>query len=226
MFRNRKHAGAILGERMVKYASREDTVVLGLPRGGVPVAAEVAKRIRAPMDVFVVRKLGAPGHEELAIGAIASGGVEYLNQDLIDQLHISDDEIRDAVGKETTELHRRESRFREGRTHPDIAGKIVIIVDDGLATGATMKAAISAIRTMNPQKIVVAVPVAPEATAVEISELADELVCLENPPTFYGVGGSYENFDQTTDAEVIESLNGRGSISRLRRKDADPISDT
>src|SRR6476659_8212118 len=174
-FPNRAEAGQQLADRLQKYAGRDDTVVLGLPRGGVPVAYEVAKRLRAPLDVFIVRKLGVPGFEELAAGAIASGGVRVLNQDVVRAIPYATEAIEAVTAKETAELQRREQTYREGRPAPELRDKIVILVDDGLATGATMRAAVKALRQRGAAKIVVAVPVGPADTCREFEGEADEV---------------------------------------------------
>ena len=205
-FRNRSEAGRLLAGTLDRYKGRNDLLVLALPRGGVPVAYEVAKALNAPLDVFIVRKLGVPGHEELAMGAIASGGVRALNRSVIEQLNISQSAIDAAATREGEELQRRERLYRGGKPSPDIAGRTVILVDDGLATGATMKAAVVALRQQNPAKIVVAVPIAPAETCDELQRLADEVVCAVTPELFWAVGQWYEDFDQTTDAEVTELI--------------------
>lgn len=205
-FSNRIEAGRQLAEKLDKYAGREDVIVLGLPRGGVPVAYEVAKRLHVPLDVFIVRKLGVPGFEELAAGAIASGGVRVLNQDVMRAIPYADEAIEAVTAKETAELERREQLYREGRPPPELRDRIVILVDDGLATGATMRAAVKALRERGVAKIVVAVPVAPPDTCHEVEQLADETICLSTPPFFQAVGQYYEDFSQTTDDEVRDLL--------------------
>src|SRR5436189_1349594 len=206
VFENRAEAGRELAEKLDKYSGREDVIVLGLPRGGVPVAYEVAKRLRAPLDVFIVRKLGVPGFEELAAGAIASGGVRVLNEDVIRSIPYADEAIEAVTVKETAELQRREHIYREGRPPPELRDRIVILVDDGLATGATMRAAVKALRQQGAAKIVVAVPVGPPDTCREIEQEADETICLSTPPFFQAVGQYYEDFSQTSDADVRELL--------------------
>ncbi|GIW25531.1 phosphoribosyltransferase [Meiothermus sp.] len=207
-FKDRNQAGELLAERLVElgYDQEPHLLVFGLPRGGVPVAFQVARRLRAPLDVWVVRKLGTPGHEELALGAIASGGGRVLNQEIVDSLQISADTIRAVEQQQQAELRRREQLYRGNRPFPDLAGKTVLLVDDGLATGATMKAAIAAARQKNPRRLVVAVPVAPPDTVAEIQTLVDEVVCLETPPFFQAVGLWYEHFPQTSDEEVLALL--------------------
>ena len=205
-FPNRTEAGRQLAENLDKYAGRDDVIVLGLPRGGVPVAYEVAKRLRAPLDVFIVRKLGVPGFEELAAGAIASGGVRVLNQDVMRAIPYADEAIEAVTGRETAELERREQIYREGRPSPKLRDRIVILVDDGLATGATMRAAVKALRQRGAARIVVAVPVGPPDTCRELEDEADEAICLSTPPFFQAVGQYYEDFSQTSDEDVRELL--------------------
>ena len=206
LFRDRVDAGRQLAERLADYADRPDVVVLALPRGGVPVAFEVASRLRAPLDVFLVRKLGVPGHSELAMGAIAGGGVEVLNQELINELGIPAASIAAVATRERGELQRREEAFRGNRAPLDAAGKTIILIDDGLATGATMEAAVTALRAMNPAAIVVAVPVGARDTCERLSLIATRVVCLAMPAPFDAVGLWYEDFSQTSDAEVKELL--------------------
>jgi len=206
VFENRAEAGRELAEKLDKYSGREDVIVLGLPRGGVPVAYEVAKRLRAPLDVSIVRKLGVPGFEELAAGAIASGGVRVLNEDVIRSIPYADEAIEAVTVKETAELERREHIYREGRPPPELRDRIVILVDDGLATGATMRAAVKALRQRGTGKIVVAVPVGPPDTCRELEEEADETICLSTPVFFQAVGQYYEDFSQTSDEDVRELL--------------------
>jgi len=219
-FSNRIEAGRELAEKLDKYAGREDVIVLGLPRGGVPVAYEVAKRLHVPLDVFIVRKLGVPGFEELAAGAIASGGVRVLNQDVMRAIPYADEAIEAVTTKETAELERREQIYREGRPPPELRDRIVILVDDGLATGATMRAAVKALRERGVAKIVVAVPVAPPDTCHEVEQLADETICLSTPPFFQAVGQYYEDFSQTTDDEVRDLLTSAAQeISQAKSMD-------
>jgi predicted phosphoribosyltransferase len=206
LFRDRTDAGRQLAAKLAAYADRSDVLVLALPRGGVPVAFEVARELHAPLDVFLVRKLGVPGHEELAMGAIASGGVRVLNEDVVRMLRISDDVI-DAVGaEERQELERRERTYRGNRPAPDVRGRTVILVDDGLATGSTMRAAIAALRQQRPARIVVAVPVGAPETCAEFQDEADEAICARTPEPFYAVGLWYGDFSQTTDEEVHDLL--------------------
>ena len=200
-FRDRREAGQRLADALLPYAPR-DPVVLGLPRGGVPVAFEVARRLDAPLDVCIVRKLGAPGHEEFAMGAIASGGVELLSEHTVRSLGLTREQVAQVIGRERQELARRERAFRDGRPAVDVQGRTVIIVDDGLATGASMQAAVMALRSRRPAAIVVAVPVASSTACADIRRIADVCVCLRTPEPFFGVGQWYANFGQTTDDEV------------------------
>ena len=206
IYADRREAGVVLAAELKRYRGRSDVVVLALPRGGVPVGYEVARAVDAPLDVFVVRKLGAPGHRELAMGAIASGGVRVLNRDVISWYGISPAAIEETAREELAELERRERAYRDGRGALDIKGKIVMLVDDGLATGSTMKAAVQAIRQRGPASIVVAVPVGAPQTCSELQELADEVVCARAPDDFAAVGQWYADFSQTEDAEVRELL--------------------
>jgi predicted phosphoribosyltransferase len=205
-FHDRTEAGRRLAAKLERYANRTDVLVLGLPRGGVPVAFEVAQALQAPLDVFVVRKLGLPGHEELAVGAIATGGIRVLNEDVIEDLGLTEKDLDAIAAQELRELKRREHAFRGDRPLPRIKGRIVILVDDGLATGSTMRAAIAAVRKRAPARIVVAVPVAAHSTCMEIRREADETVCAETPEPFYAVGLWYDDFTQTTDQEVHDLL--------------------
>ena len=219
-FPNRAEAGRLLAEKLVKYAGRDDVIVLGLPRGGVPVAFEVAQRLGAPFDVFIVRKLGVPGFEELAAGAIASGGVRVLNEDVTRAIPHADEMIEAVTVRETAELERREQIYREGRPSPELRDRVVILVDDGLATGATMRAAVKALRQQGAAKIVVAVPVGPPDTCREIEQEADETICLSTPPFFQAVGQYYEDFSQTSDEDVRELLSQAAQdISERNRTD-------
>lgn len=201
-FRDRAEAGRFLAAKLQHYVGRPKVVVLGLPRGGVPVAFEVAKVLHAPLDIFGVRKLGVPGHEELAMGAIASGGVRVLNESVIRKLGIPDEVIERQALVEGEELVRRESAYRRGRPQVDLQGAEVILVDDGLATGSTMRAAVAALRRLGPARIVVGVPTAPAAVCEQLEREADEVICAIEPEPFYAVGLWYEDFSQTTDDEV------------------------
>lgn len=208
MFQNRRDAGRALASKLLRFAGRSDVMVLALPRGGVPVAYEVARALGAPLDVFLVRKLGVPGHEELAMGAIASGGVRVLNQSVISHLQIPEQAIERVAVQEGIELARREKEYRQGRGKPDVAGRTVILVDDGLATGSTMRAAAAAVRQLGPERVVVAVPTASPETCLEFSRepAVDEIVCAVTPEEFKAVGMSYKDFTQTTDEQVHELL--------------------
>ncbi len=217
VFRDRSAAGRVLATLLDAYRNRDDVVVLALPRGGVPVAYEVAKALGAPLDVFLVRKLGTPGQEELAMGAIASGGEVVLNDDVIDSIGISPDELQRVADKEYRELQRRELAYREGRPPPDVAGRVVILVDDGLATGSSMRAAIMALKVRNPKQIVVAVPAAPPETCRELRAYVDDIVCATTPSPFFAVGRSYWDFSEVTDEEVRQLLRSATSSSNVRR---------
>lgn len=205
-FSDRKEAGWKLAKLLTKYLDRPDILVLALPRGGVPVAYEVAKSIHAPLDVFVVRKLGVPGHEELAMGAIASGGVRVLNPTVIDAIGISDDAIDAVAEREFQELKRRERTYRDQRPLPEMRGRTIILVDDGIATGSTMRAAIESLRKLEAARIVVATPTIARSTADEMEPEVDELISVMRPNDFAGVGQWYEDFSQTSDGEVRRLL--------------------
>jgi len=201
-FQDRAEAGRRLADALREYAGRPDVVVLALPRGGVPVGYEVARELGAPLDVFLVRKLGVPGHEELAMGALASGGVKVLNPDVVEMLSVPDRVIDDVAAREGEELRRRERAYRDDRPPPDLRGKTVVLVDDGLATGSTMRAAAEALRLQGPGRLVVAVPVGAAETCDALRKVADEVVCEVTPEPFYAVGLWYRDFSQTTDDEV------------------------
>ena len=215
-FADRRDAGRVLAVRLGHYAGRPDLLVLGLPRGGIPVAFEVAQALRAPLDVFLVRKLGLPGHEELAMGAIASGNVRVLNRDVVDMLRIPESLIDQVATREREELERREREYRGDRPVPAVEGKAVVLVDDGLATGSTMRAAVVALRQQRPTRIVVAVPVASPETCNEFRAEVDEIVCAITPEQFYAVGLWYQDFGQTTDDEVRDLLAQAASRQRHR----------
>ena len=206
-FQDRADAGRALAADLAPYAGRPDLLVLALPRGGVPVAYEVARALGAPLDVFLVRKLGLPGHEEFAMGAIASGGIRLINEDVVREFGVTDAEIAAVAAAEEQELERRERQYRRDRPPPAIAGRTVILVDDGLATGSTMRAAVLALRQDNPAHIIIAVPVAAAETCDELRALVDDIVCPETPSPFYAVGLWYEDFSQTSDEEVQDLLN-------------------
>jgi predicted phosphoribosyltransferase len=219
IYRNRSEAGKYLAAQLTTYIDRNDVVVLALPRGGVPVGFEVAQVLRAPLDIFLVRKLGVPGHEELAMGAVSTGGVRVLNHDVVDYLHIPTSVI-DAVAKsELRELTRRERTYRGNRPEPDLLGNTVILVDDGLATGSTMRAAAEALRQQNPERIVVAVPVSEPQTCDEYRMGVDEIICAMTPEPFLGVGQWYEDFSQTTDEEVCDLLKKARDLYPVKTKD-------
>ncbi|WP_375510645.1 phosphoribosyltransferase [uncultured Nostoc sp.] len=205
-FKDRRFAGQVLAKELAAYTNRPDVLVLGLPRGGVPVAFEVAKALNAPIEVLVVRKLGVPEQQELAMGAIASGGVRILNEYIISQVKISDEVIARVAVQEERELERRERLYRPDRPFPNLQGRTVILVDDGLATGATMWAAVVAVRKQQPAQILIAVPVAAPETCQELEAEVDKIVCVSTPSPFQSVGLWYENFPQTTDEEVCGLL--------------------
>jgi len=209
-FRDRADAGRNLAAHLGEFARRDDVIVLGLPRGGVPVAREVAQALGVPLDVFLVRKLGVPGHDELAMGAIASGGVRVVNRDVLEHAHISLEQLEEAAEREARELERREVAYRGDRPLPDVAGRTAILVDDGLATGSTMRAAVEALKEQGAGRIVVAVPVAARQTCEELARHVDAIVCARTPDPFYAVGLWYDDFAQTTDDEVRELLRSNG----------------
>jgi len=205
-FRDRSEAGQVLAQELGAYARREGVIVLALPRGGVPVAFEVARALQAPLDLFVVRKLGVPGHEELAMGAIAGGGVLVIEPSVIQDLGIPPDVVADVAEREEQERLRREREYRGDRPEPDVRGRTVVLVDDGLATGSTMRAAVAALRKLQPARIVVAVPVAAPAACADLAPEVDEIVCARTPEPFRSVGSWYLEFSQTTDEEVRDLL--------------------
>jgi putative phosphoribosyl transferase len=205
-YRDRTHAGRELTSKLPEYANRPDVTVLALPRGGVPVAFEVAKALRAPLDVFVVRKLGVPGHEEYAMGAIATGGVRVLDEGVVRAIGVTRAELDAVTAAEQRELERRERQYRGDRPSPDVAGRTVILVDDGLATGSTMRAAVEALREGGAARVIVAVPIAPPETCDAFRDIVDDIVCARTPEPFYAVGLWYQDFSQTTDDEVRELL--------------------
>jgi putative phosphoribosyl transferase len=211
-FNDRTDAGKRLAERLSTYANREDVLILALPRGGVPVAFEIAKELNVRMDVFIVRKLGVPGNEELAMGAIASGNIRALNEDVIKSFHINQKLIDEVTANEIRDLERRERIYRGNRPAPKIRGSTVILIDDGLATGATMRAAVAAVKSKNPAEVIVAVPVAAPDTCSAFGYEVDEIICVATPEPFYGVGAWYEDFSQTTDKEVVELLDRAAKI--------------
>lgn len=213
IYRDRGHAGRTLGEEVARVRGMADPIVLALPRGGVPVAFEVAEALDAPLDLILVRKLGAPGQEEIALGAIASGGVRVLNEEIIRQLRVTPEQLEIVAARERVELRRREQAYRGGRPYPQVADRTAVLVDDGLATGATMRAAARALRQLHPASVVVAVPVAPLSTIEALRREVDDVVCPASPAPFFGVGMWYGDFTQTTDAEV-RALLGRAWRAR------------
>jgi putative phosphoribosyl transferase len=215
-FHNRSDAGQALAKQLGLYADREDVMILGIPRGGVVVAGEVASVLNAPLDIFVVRKLGVPGHEELAFGAVASGGVRILDRELIEAMELSTREIERVTRTERAELQRRETVYRGDRPALKVKGLTVLVVDDGIATGSSMLAGIRALRQLSPARIVVAAPVAPESTCKRLRGEVDDLVCVYTPQLFHAIGQFYEDFSQVTDEEVI------GLLERSRSRTAVP----
>jgi len=205
-FRDRREAGQVLASQLLAYANRPDVLVLALPRGGVPVGFEVAQALHAPLDVLLMRKLGVPGQEELAMGALASGGIRLLNRQVVHALRIPRDVIEEVTAAEQRELQRREQLYRDDRPQPEVQGRTVILVDDGLATGSTMRAAAAALRQQQPERLVIAVPVGSPDTCESLRREVDEVVCARMPQPFYSVGLWYEDFTQTTDEEVHELL--------------------
>jgi putative phosphoribosyl transferase len=218
VFRNRQEAGRLLVGRLAAYADRADVVILALPRGGVPVAFEIASALNAPLDVMVVRKLGVPGHEELAMGAIASGGVQVINEEVVRHLGLTPAVLASVAAIERHELARRERTYRGERSPVTVEGRTVILVDDGLATGSTMRAAVAALRKRGPARIVVAVPTAAPETCEEFKVEVDEMVCATTPTPFYGVGQWYDDFSQTTDEEVRDLLEQRAPVSNSGKR--------
>lgn len=224
MFVNRVDAGRRLATKLARYANHEDVLVLGIPRGGVPVAFEVARAIHAPLDILLVRKLGVPGQRELAMGAIASGGARIINWQLIAGLGVTEDQVAETIADQEAELQRREELYRGVRSGIPIEGKTIILVDDGIATGSSMLAGIQALRTLRPKKIVVAVPVAPTHAEADFSGVADEFICLDQPEDFYGIGQFYHDFSQVDDLEVralLERSTGTSaSVHKVKERGA------
>ena len=214
LLRDRQEAGARLAKELAGYTGRPDTVVLGLPRGGVVVAFEVAKALDLPLDVYLVRKLGTPGHEELAMGAIASGGVMVLNEDVVRSLHLGEERVEQVAARERGVLEQREKTYRRHAAAVPLTGKQVILIDDGLATGATMRTAIKSLRAHRPSRIIVAVPTAPVETCNALAKEADEMVCPMTPSPFFSIGEWYEDFTQTPDEEVVDLLNRARGFGR------------
>ena len=229
-FRDRREAGRLLAKQLkLNYTNRPDVLVLGLPRGGVPVAYEVAKVLHAPLDICIVRKLGTPGHKELAMGAISTGGIMLLNEDLVRSLKISQKAIEQVAVKEWQELERRDRLYRGSRPVPDLGHRTIILVDDGIATGSTLKAALSTIKQQQPKRIVVAVPVAPPDVCKELKEEVDEVVCLLTPEWLYSISLWYDDFSPTTDEEVRNLLarnvrEARATSDRVNSQDQTTIS--
>jgi predicted phosphoribosyltransferase len=216
-FADRREAGIVLAKQLRPLAGRDDVVVLALPRGGVPVAFEVARALGAPLDVFVVRKLGFPGHPELAMGAIASGGVRVLNEDVLGWPGVSREAIEQVTRTEGAELERRERAYRDGRPPVPIENRVVVLVDDGLATGSTMRAAVLAVRRLKPARVIVAVPVGARESCLDLRQIADEVICAITPEPFSAVGLWYADFSQTTDGEVRQLLAEHDDAIRLER---------
>jgi putative phosphoribosyl transferase len=214
IFRNRRDAGRYLAAKLLHYRDTPDITVLALPRGGMPVAFEVAKALQAPLDLFLVRKLGVPGRREFAMGAVATGEVQILNQRIVDRLHIPSELIEDAIRRERREIERQEAVYRRGRRALELQDRTVVLVDDGLATGSTMRAAVESLRQREPRWIVVAVPVGAAGTCHEFADVADEVVCVASPEQFHSVGDWYEDFSQTGDEEVTKLL---GEADRWQR---------
>jgi putative phosphoribosyl transferase len=223
-FVDRADAGRVLARQLADYAKRKEVIVLALPRGGVPVAFEVARELNAPLDVFVVRKLGVPGQEELAMGAIASGDVVVINDDVVQALKIPHEAIAEAVEHERQELARREAIYRGGRSVLDVEDKTVILIDDGLATGSTMRAAVTALRQKNPASVVVAVPIGAASTCAELRSIADDCICAIAPEHFRAVGLWYDDFAQTDDAEVCEMLSRSAEAARIAPREEESVS--
>ncbi len=223
IFRDREEAGRKVGEQLQAYANRKDVLVLGIPRGGVPVAFEIAKALHAPLDVFVSRKLGVPGQEELAFGALASGGIRVLDQEIVEGVGVSKEQIEQTTEKVKKELERREGLYRGTRPPLKIEGLTVILVDDGIATGSSMRAAISALRQMKPARLVIAVPVAPQSTCNRLKSEVDELVCVSMPKYFYAIGQFYEDFSQVADEEVTKLLEQAAQPALQNVSKEDPV---
>jgi putative phosphoribosyl transferase len=207
LFADRREAGRELGRLLTRAVQPGEAIVLALPRGGVPVAYEIARALGIPLDVFLVRKLGTPGHPELAMGAIASGGIRVLNEDVVQALNVPQRQIEAVAEQEQRELERRDAAYRQGRSVPDLTNRTVILVDDGLATGSTMKAAVQAVKQRGPKRIIVAVPVGALDTCRTLGEIADEVICARTPQPFSAVGQWYRDFTQTSDDEVMALLN-------------------
>lgn len=214
IYRDRFDAGRQLAEALEAFADHPDVLVLALPRGGVPVGFAIAQALHVPLDVLMVRKLGVPGREELAMGALASGGVRLLNDEIIAALEVTPEEIDAVVHAEQVELERREQLYRAGRPAPDVRDKVLILVDDGLATGSTMRAAVATLRRQGPARVIVAVPVGSSDTCAELRREADDVICIRTPEPFYAVGMWYSNFSQTSDTEVCQLLARAAALVR------------
>lgn len=211
-YRNRVEAGQYLAKELAAYENRKDVIVLALPRGGVPVGYEIAKKLHVPLDVFIVRKLGVPGHSELAMGALAMGNIQIFNEEIIKSLGISQEEINAVIAQEQRELKRRETAYRDDKPFPTLENKTVILVDDGIATGASIRAAIKALRALKPAEIVVAVPVADKTLSEKLAPMTDRFVCPLRPLQFYAVGAWYDDFAQTEDEEVYRLLEEMSNV--------------
>jgi len=222
IFQDREDAGKQLGKRLRGLTLGKDVIVLGLPRGGVPVALEVAAALDAPLDVIIVRKIGAPFNPELALGAVAFGGVTVYNEDLLRELGVEREDLEDILTRERAELERREHAYRGARPMPDLTGKTVVIVDDGIATGATMHAAVAAIRALHPNDVIVAAPTSALDSGARLESVADRVIALETPEPYYGVGASYREFHQLDDAEVVRCLGAAAELARLRGESIAP----
>jgi putative phosphoribosyl transferase len=221
VFQNRREAGRQLAQELEEYAHRNNVIVLALPRGGVPVAFEIAQFLEVPMDILLVRKLGVPGHEELAMGAIASGGIQYIDQQMVEQLGVEESWVQEIANREQQKIDRQTRIFRDDLPLPEIRDQIVIVVDDGMATGSTMRAAVRALREQHPQKIVIAVPVTAPSSYLALRDEADEIVAVLIPQSFYAVGQWYNDFSQTSDEEVKELL--EEARRRLESKTRDAL---
>jgi predicted phosphoribosyltransferase len=216
LFRDRRDAGRALAEELQYFRGHPELVVLALPRGGVPVAYEIAKALQAPLDVYLVRKLGAPHHEEFAMGALADDGTIVLNEEAVRELHVTEEQLRSVATQERREIERQRNAYRPGRRPLDVSGQTVILVDDGLATGTTMRAAVAALRKQKPRRIVVAVPVGARETCDQLLDEADEVVCVDMPDHFVGVGRWNHHFDPTSDAEVMTLLRAANTLQEDR----------
>jgi predicted phosphoribosyltransferase len=215
LFKDRREAGCRLAKKLIDYRKQGNVIVLALPRGGLPIGFEIAKQIEARLDVFLVRKLGAPQQPELAMGAIASGGITVMNAEVLRMLNLSDEAVNQVIEEEKRELQRRQKVYRGDQPFPDLNGKVAILVDDGIATGATMKVAVKAIRSRVPDRMVVAVPVGPKSTCDALRDWVDESVCLETPVSFQAIGQWYADFSQLDDQDVRDYLETASALTRL-----------